>query len=203
VPDVASARRFEDLIAWQLAEELRERIIAVTERDRVRRDFAFCDDARRAARSAPANIAEGFGWYEPRPNSRHVSIAKASLEETKNHILDAFKRRYVDAPEREELLSLTRRALGATRRYLLDLKSCKSAPRPKPYPTTKANPERQEPRNPGTLEPWNRNDWNPGTCGTPEPAAHYSISIAPGSSTSCLTRTRNCTASAPSTMRWS
>jgi four helix bundle protein len=139
---MASARSFEDLVAWQLAEELRERIIALTERERVRRDFAFCDDARRAARSAPANIAEGFGWYEPRPNSRHVSIAKASLEETKNHILDAFKRHYVDAAEREELLSLARRALGATRRYLLYLKSCKSAPPVKPFPSTKTNPER-------------------------------------------------------------
>src|SRR3954471_11298185 len=31
----------------------------------------------------------------------------------------------------------------------------------------------------------------------------YSSRRAPGSSTSCFTRTRNCTASAPSTMRWS
>lgn len=125
---MTSAKRFEDLVCWQLAEELRERMIAVTDRECVRGDRRFYEDARAAARSAPANIAEGFGLYDPKPNARHVQIAKGSLAETKNHILDAIKRGYVDKKERDELLLLAKRAIGATRNYLLYLKSCKSAP---------------------------------------------------------------------------
>lgn len=104
----------------------------MTAREHVRRDFSYCDDIRRSARSAPANISEGFGLYEPGPNRRHVMIAKGSLEETKNHILEGFKRRYIQEKERDELMLLARRAVGATRNYHRYLKSCKSAPPGRP-----------------------------------------------------------------------
>lgn len=87
---MTTARRFEERIAWQLSEELKEDVSRLTQRPRVARDVGFCDDIHRSARSAPANIAEGFGSYEPKPNARHVTIAKASLEKTKNHILEGF-----------------------------------------------------------------------------------------------------------------
>lgn len=130
---MAAAKRFQDLIAWQLSEQLKEEIFRLTDRDRVRSDGDFCYQIHKSARSAPANISEGFGWYEPKPNARHVSIAKASLEETHNHILDGYKRGHFNQVERDELLALLERALGATRRYLRYLKSCKSAPPGKPF----------------------------------------------------------------------
>ena len=130
---MATAQRFEDLVAWQLSEELKEEIFRLIQRPLVARDTGFCDDIRRSARSAPANISEGFGWYEPKPNSRHVSIAKASLEETKNHIFEGFKRNHFDLMERDHLLKLHKRAAIATTRYLRYLKSCKRAPDGKPY----------------------------------------------------------------------
>ena len=112
VRSMTTARRFEDLVAWQLSEELKEEVFRLTSRPWVARDVDFCDDIQRSARSAPANISEGFGWYEPKPNARHVSIAKASLDETKNHILDGFKRRHFDLAERDNLLNLQERAYG-------------------------------------------------------------------------------------------
>jgi four helix bundle protein len=146
---MATAQRFEELVAWQLSEQLKEEIIQLIQRPRVARDAGFCDDIRRSARSTPANISEGFGWYEPKPNARHVSIAKASLEETKNHILEGFKRDHFDLVERDDLLNLHKRAVIATTRYLRYLKSCKHAPEGKPYkPRPNAaptgNPETQE-----------------------------------------------------------
>jgi four helix bundle protein len=138
---MTGAYRFEDLVAWQLAEQLKEEVLRLIQRQRVARDEDFCDDIRRSARSAPANIAEGFGWYEPKPNGRHVSIAKASLEETKNHILEGFKRNHFDLDERNNLLQLNKRALIATTRYLRYLKSCKRAPDGKPFnPRQSPNP---------------------------------------------------------------
>jgi four helix bundle protein len=138
---MATAQRFEDLVAWQLSEQLKEEIFRLTQRPPVARDARFCDDIQRSARSAPANISEGFGWYEPKPNARHVSIAKASLEETKNHILDGFQRNHFDLAERDALLKLHKRAVIATTRYLRYLKSCRHAPdgrRYKPRPGTDA-----------------------------------------------------------------
>ncbi len=122
------AQRFEELIAWQLAERLKEEIFRLIDREIVQRDRDFCEQIRKSARSAPANIAEGFGWFEPKPNARHVSIAKASLEETRNHAIDGFKRQYFSEAEHQALQKLARRALIATTRYLRYLRSCKSAP---------------------------------------------------------------------------
>ena len=150
--NMAGAKRFEDLIAWQRSEALKDRVLELLEGDSVKKDRDFCDDIRRSARSAPANIAEGFGWYDPKPNKRHVSIAKASLDETRNHILEGFKRRHFSETDRDELLNLQKRAMVATRRYLLYLRSCNAAPEPKPK-DRRNNQNRQNPQNPQNLEP--------------------------------------------------
>ena len=150
---MATARCFEDLIAWQLSEALKEEVFRLTERDPVWHDKKFCEQIQESARSAPANIAEGFGRYDPKPNAYHVSIAKASLEETRNHIYDGFKRNHFDVEERDNLLNLNKRALVATRRFLRYLKSCKKAPEGKPYEPRSTNtkssaqPPHPEPRN--------------------------------------------------------
>ena len=129
-------------MAWQLSEQLKERIVPCTERERVRRDAKYCDDIRRSCRSAPANIAEGFGYYGPRQNARYVTIARGSLTETINHLLDGYKRGHLSAEEKDDLLRLARRALGATSRYLRYLQSCKEPPPGKPYkPNQNAEPE--------------------------------------------------------------
>jgi four helix bundle protein len=58
---MTTARRFEELVAWQLSEQVKEKVFQLTECERVRRDRNFCEQIHESARSAPANIAEGFG----------------------------------------------------------------------------------------------------------------------------------------------
>ena len=151
---MASVDKFEDLFAWQLSEQLKEAVLEFTARDVAKRDFSFCDDIRRSARSAPANIAEGFGYYTPAQNARCVTIARASLQETLNHLLDAVKRGYIKGEERIAILRLNKRALGATSKYLRYLKSCKQAPtgwskaRKQPIEPENQEPENREPENP-------------------------------------------------------
>jgi four helix bundle protein len=148
---MATARRLEDLVSWQLAEALKEEVFRLTERDRVARDKRFCEQIQESARSAAANIAEGFGRYDPKPNAYHVSIAKGSLEETRNHVYDGFRRNHFDIVERDELLQLTNRALIATTRYLRYLKSCRQAPSGKPYePRTRTQSTPAAESKPGT-----------------------------------------------------
>ena len=125
-----AARRFEDLVAWQLADKLKEEVLAFTANSRASRDFRFCDQVCESARSAPRNIAEGFGRYYHREFARFLRIASASIQETKNHLLEAQKRGYLSDPEHEELRRLTLRALKATNRLIAYLRRSEA---PEPY----------------------------------------------------------------------
>ena len=122
---MAGAKSFEELHAWQLSVTLRDRILQEVEAGPASRDFTFRDQIRASARSAPSNIAEGFGAVMPREFARFTRIARRSLMETKNHVLDAQTQKYFSARTCQELLSLCRRAIGATTRLLAYLESCK------------------------------------------------------------------------------
>jgi four helix bundle protein len=114
----------EDIVAWQLATELKERVFEVIARPGVARHFKFCDQIGRSSRSAPANIAEGFWRYRPRENARFVRIALGSLGETSNHLRDAWKEQYIDEPEYRTLSELARRAIGTAIGWHSHLMTC-------------------------------------------------------------------------------
>ena len=122
---MAGAKSFEELVAWQLSVELREAVLAAIQGERVSRDREFCDQIRDSARSAPRNLAEGFDKFAPREFARYARIARGSLGETKNHILEGRAREYFSAAETETLLSLQRRSQIATTRLLAYLESCR------------------------------------------------------------------------------
>jgi len=144
---MAGIRRHEDLVAWQLSEQLKEKVLACTARPAVARNRDFCDDIRRAARSAPANLAEGFGRFWPHDNAKSVRTALGSLAEVQNHLRDALKERYITEDEHREMAHLTKRAIGASTRWHQYLKSCKPGD---PTPWLKEKPRTNEP---GTNEP--------------------------------------------------
>jgi len=116
------ARSYQELACWQLAHELKCEVYAITERTAVKADRHFCEDVLGAARSAAANIAEGFGRETHREFARFLSIARASLIETDNHLQDALDCGFMSGVEHERLSELVRRAIAATTRlqsYLL------------------------------------------------------------------------------------
>ena len=71
------------------------------------------DDVRDAAASAPSNISEGFGRKSDPDFAHFLDIARASLNECQNHLLDAVDRRYIEQHECTELTTLSKRVLGA------------------------------------------------------------------------------------------
>src|SRR5262245_40449207 len=111
-------RRFEDLIAWQLAHRLQPEIYAFTAKGAAARDPRYCDQIREAARSATRNTAEGFGRYYPKEFARFLRIAVASLHETKNHLHDGLDQAYLPAAEHDRLVRLTLRAIKAHARLI-------------------------------------------------------------------------------------
>ena len=120
-------------MCWQLARELKCEVYAFTDKLPAKKDRNFCDDIRASSRSGPANIAEGFGRETHRDFAHFLSIARASLTETDNHLQDALDCRYVSETEHERLSTLARRALITTTRlqsYLLRTQDRRRASRP-------------------------------------------------------------------------
>ena len=106
-------RRFEDLIAWQLADELHRQVLEFTDTFPARSDWDFCNQIRTATRSAKTNTSEGFGRYYRREFIRFLRIAAASLQETKNHLHEAKQRKFIDDEKHTGMVRLTLRALKA------------------------------------------------------------------------------------------
>jgi four helix bundle protein len=123
------AKTFQELAAWQLAAELRDKVIAAIERPPLCHHRELCDQLERAVEHAPGDIAEGFGRYYPREFARYLGIARSELMEAQNH-LDAAARRGAIAPEVfEQCWTLSRRALGATTRLMQSALARSEAPR--------------------------------------------------------------------------
>ena len=121
---MAGVRRYEDLLVWQLASGLRDKVFTLTEKRAVSRNFKFRDQIRESSSSAPANIAEGFGRFRPREFAFFVRIARASLLETRNHLQDGRNKKYFTEGDAADLLKLQVRATIAATRLLKYLDSC-------------------------------------------------------------------------------
>ena len=115
---MTGVRTFTELDCWKLANELKLGVYALIRNGDVSRDFEFRDQIRNAAASAPRNIAEGFGRYQPREIAQYLRIANGSLMETANHLSDGADRGYFSSADIAPLLALARRASAATTRWL-------------------------------------------------------------------------------------
>ncbi len=82
--------RFEDLIAWQKARELRKQIRIATGRKGIGRDSALAHQMKRSARSIMANIAEGFDKHSRPEFHRFLGIAKGSCAELRSDLYAAI-----------------------------------------------------------------------------------------------------------------
>jgi four helix bundle protein len=113
---------FKDLACWQLANELKVAVYAVVATPGVERDREFCNDVKRSARSAPSNIAEGFGRCTHREFAHFLSIARASLMETEHHLQHLHDENLVPFDEWIRMVDLAQRAqrtTSALRTYLM------------------------------------------------------------------------------------
>ena len=118
---MAGAKTFQELIAWQRARELKKLVYALTNRSACRREPTLRAQLRDAAKGPPAHIAEGFGRKRPRDFSRFLTIARSSLDETENHLIDGidlglWKEEELDAIYRE--LRRAKTAISRLQEYL-------------------------------------------------------------------------------------
>jgi four helix bundle protein len=151
-----AAHRFDELAAWKLADQLKKKVYALLDRTDARRDRRFCEQITAAAASAPANLAEGFGYYRHPEFAKHARIAKSSLMETQNHLRDGVDRRFWSAQQADALLHIADRAIGACVRliaYLETTDTPRAGRRRRKHEGTDF-PTREEPtREPRSIEP--------------------------------------------------
>ena len=115
---MGAGRSPENLVAWQLCEELADLVSAMTAKGPVSRDFTFCDQIRRAAGGAGPNIAEGFARYGPREFAHYLRMAIGSLQETRTFLLRGQRQGVWPEEVCRAALSLCDRALDITRKLL-------------------------------------------------------------------------------------
>ena len=143
--------RFEDLDTYKLAVELRREVFKLSSKGPVTRDYKFVTQIRDAARGGPRNISEGFSRFKPKEFVNFLSYAKASIDETKNHIQDGLECGYFTDEECARLLVLVRRTLGAIRGLMRYLESPEAALAFERIRKAGGSPSRR--RNPGTSNP--------------------------------------------------
>ncbi|HYU79542.1 MAG TPA: four helix bundle protein [Vicinamibacterales bacterium] len=107
------ARHFSDLAAWQLSASLRDRIHELTDRGAAKTNRAFYNDIRDAASGIPNSVAEGHGRFTPADNRRFLNIARASLAEVQNRLLEGKRRKYWSDVDFSEVWALSCRAEAA------------------------------------------------------------------------------------------
>jgi four helix bundle protein len=80
-PSRSAARSFRDLVVWRKAHEFVLAVYAFTAEFPKAETYGLVSQMRRAAISAPANIAEGFRRRGKVPKARFMNLAEGSLEE--------------------------------------------------------------------------------------------------------------------------
>lgn len=95
--------RFEDIKAWQKSRELVKVIYTVTNKEKFRKDFALCDQIKRASVSIMANISEGFDSQSDIEFIRFLVYARRSATEVQSHLYIALDIDYISNTEFNEI----------------------------------------------------------------------------------------------------
>ena len=114
--------RYEDLEAWQIADELKREVYARTATGPASKDFKVRDQIRDSAASSTKNIAEGFGRFSPGDNARFVEISVSSTMETKDSLNDGIDRGHFTPARVARAQGLAERSMQCSTKYIVYLK---------------------------------------------------------------------------------
>lgn len=92
-------RTFTDLEAWQLAHQVVMSVYRLTKKYPKDELFALTSQSRRAAVSAAANVAEGFGRNTRADKVHFYTMARSSLVELQSHLIIGRDLEYISNEE--------------------------------------------------------------------------------------------------------
>ncbi len=93
---MSSFTSFEELEAWKLARNFKNEIRELVKTFPSDEKYRLVDQLIRCTLSVGANIAEGFGRFHYKENTKFCRNARGSLMETLNHLIDALDEGYID-----------------------------------------------------------------------------------------------------------
>jgi four helix bundle protein len=120
-------RSFDDLRAWQSARKFKLAIYRLIEGGTLAKDFELRDQLRDCSASAVSHVAEGYGRFYPADFARFVGMAKASIIEAQNHLIDAVDRGHISEETRAQHHDLGQSALRDVTALIEYLQSPKAA----------------------------------------------------------------------------
>jgi len=85
----AQGGSYQELVVWQQAMDLAVGVYDITKAWPKEEMYGLTSQARRAAMSVPANIAEGYGREHRGSYLQFLRIAQGSLKELETHLLIA------------------------------------------------------------------------------------------------------------------
>src|SRR5688572_28678724 len=118
---MAKIEKFEDIESWRTAREVTRSVYRVTAAGGFAKDYALCNQIRRASISILSNIAEGFERGGNKEYLQFLAIAKGSCGEVRAQLYIALDQGYVDEAvfrEITEKLLETNRLIAGLMRYL-------------------------------------------------------------------------------------
>jgi four helix bundle protein len=123
------AKTYRDLVFWQLCNELRKKVVAITSREPGKSNRRFCDHFREAISSACSGAAEGFGRRTHAEFAQFMGIARGSVMETQDKLDEALESGYVTKAEYDDMFHLANRAIGAATKLIVYLEGGTRYPR--------------------------------------------------------------------------
>jgi four helix bundle protein len=112
------ARHFTELIVWQLADQHRVQVFALTRRTPLHADLKLRSQIDDAVDSVCRNVAEGFGCETHREFARFVRIARRSMNEVQDGLRSAVIKEYLTDDDLTAVRQFQRRLYRAIAKLL-------------------------------------------------------------------------------------
>ena len=112
---------FRNSIAWQRAMDLAERVLHLTAAFPASERYGLTNQARRAAISVAANIAEGAGQGTRSSRSHYLAMTRGSLNELESHLELARRMGWISSEEHRTVqgsLEDVARLVAGLKRYV-------------------------------------------------------------------------------------
>jgi four helix bundle protein len=101
---MSEIRSYKDLLVWQKAMELAERVFVVTKQLPADERLGLISQLRRASVSVPSNIAEGYGRGTRPDYLRFLRTARGSLFEIATQVQLSSRFGYLNVQTHDELI---------------------------------------------------------------------------------------------------
>ena len=105
---------FEELEVWKRAREVKNEIGKLVKKFPPSERYLLSDQLIRSSRSVNSQLAEGHGRRTWPDKLRFSIIARGSLSETLNHLIDALDEGYID----EEVLNYYKKRISTVEKLL-------------------------------------------------------------------------------------